>query len=111
MTRVTILEAKSFYANIWIGGSYEGAIRACRQYCLDNALCVTVTKTAFVYVGGMEDGACVRLIQYPRFPETESDLRKRALDLAWYLRTALSQRSFSIEYPDTTVYDTLAVAR
>ena len=104
-------DTKSFYANIWIGGNYDDAVRACREYCQDNALCVAVTRTAFVYVGGMEDGVCVRLMQYPRFPEDESELRKRAIDLAWYLRPKLSQRSFSIEFPDTTYYDTLAVAR
>lgn len=105
------MEAKSFYANIWIGGNYDDAVRACREYCQTHTLCVTVTKSAFVYVGGMEDGVCVRIMNYPRFPESDGALRSAAFDLAPFLRTRLNQRSYSVECPDITVYDSLEVAR
>lgn len=105
------LEAKSFYANIWIGGNHADAVRACREYCDDTPLCVTVTPTSFVYVRGMEEGVCVRLMQYPRFPEDERKIRNTAHDLAGRLLVKLSQRSYSIEFPDTTHHYSLEVAR
>jgi len=105
------MKAKSFYGNIWIGGEYASAVAACREFCQVNALCVTVTPAAFVYVGGMEDGVCVRLMQYPRFPEDESSLKDKAVRLAEHLRVRLFQRSFSIEFTDETHYDSLPVAR
>lgn len=105
------MEAKSFYANIWIGGDYDDAVRACRSFCMDVPLCVTVTKTAFVYVGGMEDGVCVRIMQYPRFVEHEENLREIARNLAKTLRDALCQRSYSIEMADTTFWESLMVER
>jgi hypothetical protein len=108
---VNTASLKSFYANIWIGGDYAEAIAACRRFCQTTALCVTVTPAAYVYVGGMEEGVCVRLLQYPRFPESEDALRNTARLLAAHLRDVLCQRSFSIEFPDVTEYDSVAVAR
>lgn len=105
------MNVKSFYANIWIGGDYSVAVQTCREHCQITPLCVTVTPTDFVYVGGMEAGVCVRIMQYPRFPESELVLRGKAWSLADRLRDALCQRSFSIEFPDTTHYDSLPVAR
>lgn len=105
------MNIKSFYANIWIGGDYRDAVRACREFCQQIPLCVTVTPASYVYVGGMEEGVCVRVMQYPRFPETEAVLRSTAWQLANRLRTELCQRSYSIEFPDTTHYDSIAVAR
>lgn len=105
------MEAKSFYANIWIGGNYDDAVRACREYTKTHNLCVTVTPTAFVYVGGMEDGVCVRIMQYPRFPESENDLRATADLLANHLRSRLFQRSYSVEFLDKTYHDALPVER
>ena len=103
--------SKSWHANIWIGGNYDDAVRACREYVQKARFCVSITKTAFVYVGGMEDGVCVRFMQYPRFPEPENELRNLAIDLAIHLRERLSQRSFSVEFPDDTVWDSLEIGR
>lgn len=90
----------AWYAMIWIGGDYQRAVQACREFCQFTPLCVTVTPTAFVYVGGMEDGVCVRLIQYPRFPKPVEEIRTVAGRLAEHLLAALCQTSYSIECPD-----------
>jgi hypothetical protein len=101
-----IKSAPSFYANIWIAGDHAQAVQACRQFCLNVPLCVTVTPTTFVYVGGAEDGVCVRLINYPRFPKEPAEIQETATALAEHLRSALCQHSYSIEYPHETVWDT-----
>lgn len=93
---------KSFYAMIWIAGDYGRAVQACREHCERVPLCVTVTPTAYVYVGGMQDGVCVRLINYPRFPASPDDIRDKASNLAEWLRRSLCQESYSVEYPDYT---------
>lgn len=85
---------------IWIGGDYAEAVQASREFCRDNPLCVTVTPTAYVYTGGMEDGVCVRLFQYPRFPKPTDEIREVAGRLAEHLLKALCQTSYSIETPD-----------
>jgi hypothetical protein len=93
--------SKTWYANIWIGGDHAQAIKTCREFCMEG-LCVTVTPTSFVYTGGMEEGVCVRLIQYPRFPRPERELMGVAIRLADALRMTLYQHSFTIETPDET---------
>lgn len=47
----------SFAVSIFIAGDPPDARRACRRYCNDVGLCVTVTETEFVYSGGAETGA------------------------------------------------------
>lgn len=100
-------EEQSYYAAIWIAGDHGHALGACRAYCMDVGLCVTVTPTIYVYTGGSEEGVCVRLINYPRFPVDQEKLKATALHLADHLRCALCQHSYSVEFPDTTVWDTL----
>lgn len=96
----------SFYANIWIAGDHARAVQACREFCMNVPLCVTVTPTTFVYVGGAEEGVCVRLINYPRFPKSLSELQETAGALAEFLRTALCQHSYTIEGPQETEWNT-----
>lgn len=101
MTICKTVMARSWYANIWIGGDHHAAVQACRQFCMEG-LCVTVTPTTFVYTGGVEEGVCVRLIQYPRFMKTESELVDTTRRLADFLRATLCQHSYSIETPTET---------
>lgn len=96
---------ESFFANIWIAGSYADAVRACREFCARGA-CVTVTPTAYVYTGGAEDGVLVRLINYPRFPKSPAEIKELALALGEHLKAALFQGSYSIEFPDVTYWYT-----
>lgn len=95
-----IKTADSFYVMIWIAGDYAAAVQACREFCMKTPLCVTVTPTAYVYTGGMQDGICVRLFNYPRFQTSPEKLADKAGRLAEWLRLALCQESYSIECPN-----------
>jgi hypothetical protein len=70
-----------------------------------------VTPTKFIYTGGAEDGVCVRLINYPRFPKTPEEIVQTASELAEFLRSVLCQWSYSIETPTTTFWQTHRVER
>lgn len=96
----------SFYATIWIAGDAAEAERICRRYCMDVGLCVTVTPTRFIYTGAAEDGVCVRLVNYPRFPVDPDNIRFMADNLADALRNGLSQWSVMIETPVETIWRT-----
>lgn len=95
--------APTWYANIWIAGDHAVALHACRSFCQEG-LCVTVTPTTYVYTGGAEEGVCVRLINYPRFPMDPVLLRVKAERLAEHLKAELFQGSYSIEFPDETAF-------
>lgn len=89
-------QAKTETAQIYIAGNYNDAVRACREYTSDIGLCVTVTPTTYVYTGGVEEGVCVGLINYPRFPSEGNQLTLKAQDLAKFLMDKLYQQSVSI---------------
>lgn len=94
----------TWYANIWIAGSLETAKATCLEFCSKVGLCVTVTPTSYVYSYGAQEGVLVRLISYPKFPESQEARESTAEALAAMLKSRLFQRSYSIEYPDRTVY-------
>jgi len=96
------LPAPSHTLTIWIAGDLAMARQVCREFCMDVGLCVTVTPTIFIYTGGEESGAAVRLINYPRFPSSPAVLWNTAETLAALLRERLCQHSYSIEGPELT---------
>lgn len=106
-----IKQEPSCYANIWIAGDHARAVQACREFCMYVPLCVTVTPATFVYVGGAEEGVCVRLINYPRFPKQPSDIQANAVALAEFLRSALCQHSYTVEGPTETMWNTTRTAQ
>jgi ferredoxin len=75
----------------------------CAQYCNEVGWCVTVTPTTYIYTNGWEDGAMVGIIQYPRFPEDESILKIKALELANRLMEELGQYRVTINFPDEVI--------
>jgi len=83
--------------SIFIAGDYNGAEAICREYCDQVGLCVTLTKTLYVYTGGQEPGIIVGLINYPRFPKTSVDILLLAEDLGKKLLQDLNQQSFTIQ--------------
>lgn len=91
--------APAYWAEIAIAGDYDDARRICRAHC-EAGLCVTVTRTTFIYTGGEQVGVLVRLINYPRFPSAPEDLFASALLLAEELRAGLYQDSFTVMTPD-----------
>ena len=91
-----ITTCETYTVEICIGGSYDDAVRLCREYCMAVGFCVTVQRAAYVYTGGMEDGVIVRCINYPRFPSSPDDLWIKAHDLADFLKAGLFQTSYSM---------------
>lgn len=79
------------------------ALAICQRYCDDVGLCVSVTRTRFVYTKGSEPGVAVGLINYPRFPVPVATIKALALELAGLLREGLRQLRVSVVFPDETV--------
>ena len=90
----------SYWVHIHIAGDKNAAVQTCRKFCTAHtSLCVTVTSTIYCYPGGAEDGVTVRLLNYPRFPESPLALLAAALNLAEALRVELAQDSYTVETP------------
>lgn len=92
---------ESYKVKLYLSGSYDDAIRACRQYVNDVGLCVTVERADYVYSYGMESGVVVGLLNYPRFPATKDQVYKKAEGLAIYLKRELCQSSVLIDDGET----------
>ena len=97
---------ETYTVEICIAGDHADAVRICRQFCMDNGFCVTVTPTTYVYTGGAEGGVIVRCINYPRFPTSPSELFAKSQALAERLRVGLCQHSFLLIAPDKTLWVT-----
>lgn len=94
--------APSFTVKIHVAGDRKIAEDICRKYCADIGLCVGIKDETFVYTYGQEEGVEISLINYPRFPDTEENIERKARDLAILLMEGLYQKSISIEDPGTT---------
>lgn len=107
---------KSFNLQIWVGlrsgyGDYIHNVQDVREICdkFVNTLddrglgdCVTITPTEFRYVKGWEPGVIVGYINYPRFPRTNDQILKKALELAEILRVKLHQQRVTVTTPETS---------
>lgn len=93
---------KTIQFSIYIGGDIDVAKQACREFCFDVGLCVTVEAVSFIYTGGEEAGVKIGLINYPRFPTNFDDLSDKATNLANVLLDRLCQNSYSIVGPHFT---------
>lgn len=88
--------------DIYMAGDSAQAKQVCREYCFAEGFCVHIEPVDFIYTGGEEAGFKVGIINYPRFPTTEGDLREKAGSLADLLMTRLCQHSYSIVGPSVT---------
>ena len=95
---------KTYWVEICMAGSIEKAKEICREYCYDVGLCVTIDPTLYIYTGGEEHGFKVRLINYPRFPDTDASIYSKALELGYKLRIGLYQDSYTIITPTNTYW-------
>jgi hypothetical protein len=93
----------TYYASIHMAGSVEKAKDVIQQWALKGA-CVQVTECDYVFTGGREPGFVARLINYPRFPKTPTEISRDARELADLLATELGQISYSIERSNVTSY-------
>ncbi len=94
------------YWTIHMAGNYDDAIRAAKKYTFEEGMCFQITKCAYVYTGGMEDGITVRVFRYPRFSRTVDELSRIVYEFAQVLANELCQKSYSIEDKYTTAYFT-----
>ena len=81
MSSVRIVAEPTFTVEIYIAGNMIDIERACAEYCRAG-LCVSIEAVKYVYTGGREDGAVVRLVNYPRFPAASADILEKAIALA-----------------------------
>lgn len=83
--------------------SQEDAYEICQEYVDSVGLCVTVTRTEFVYANGREPGIIVGLINYPRFPSTPEIIKEHALELARRLKKAFNQNRVTVICSNETI--------
>lgn len=105
--RKDFVEAHS--VSIYIAGDLPMIRHYCRKFCMEG-LCVTVTPTDFVFTGGMEAGARIGLVNYPRFPNAAEEIMKKAERLATFLIEKLHQHSALIDAPEYTTWLTRRAA-
>jgi|ERR1035437_689445 hypothetical protein len=96
MTDWSSKSCPSYRVVIYIAGNYDDILRECKKYCTDNSYCVSVAPNDYPYKYGYESGAAITLINYPRFPDEESNILGKAHDLGLQLAESLHQGSFTI---------------
>jgi len=92
---------KTYWAEILIAGDLAKLEDSIREWCMRGA-CVSVTPTNFIYTGGAQSGACVRLISYPRYPKSPEEIWLLAVDLGKFLMNKAYQKSCTIHAADKT---------
>lgn len=104
--------SKTFTANIYVGFKEmdTGLIHTidevhdiCKKYVDTIGLCVTITPTKYIYTNGNEPGACIGLINYPRFPDTDENIEIKAIKLAELFLVTFRQFKVTVVMPDRTV--------
>ena len=95
---------KTYFAKIYMAGDPATAKQIIRKMCFDVGLCVSIENVEYIYTGGEESGYCATVIQYPRFPCDESDIREKAKDLAIKLMEGTFQLSCCLVFSDETIY-------
>jgi len=104
--------SNTFTAQIFVGfkcmdtgkeSTLQDAEKICQDYVNDIGLCVSTVPTRFIYTKGNENGVCVTLINYPRYPESSYEIKERALVLAEKLKTNLDQNRVSVVFPSETL--------
>jgi len=81
---------------------YEVVEQEILEYVKIHKMCITLTKTRFIYVNGSENGVIVGLINYPRFPKSRPSLETKALNLSLFLKDRFKQKRLSVMCPDKT---------
>jgi hypothetical protein len=102
----------TFTANIYLGlrhgygedvSSVDEVRSWLQMYCNEEKLGVTLTPTEFLYVGGGEPGVIIGLINYPRFPTTIHEIKRKAIAIGQGLMKLCHQERLSIVFSDETI--------
>jgi hypothetical protein len=105
----TVTKVPTYQATIYCGmlGEQEWTAKdaedICQRFVNERSLCVTVTKTDFIYNGGREPGFIIGLINYPRFPSNPLVIKERALTLAALLKKRYQQKRVTVVCTDETI--------
>lgn len=107
---------KTFEAKIMLGLREGYTLRVrhidearalCHEFCDSERLCVTLTETTFLYPETQErrhdPGVIIGLIQDPRNPKFEFEIKEIATTLAEILKKEFKQNWVSIVFTDETV--------
>lgn len=95
--------ASSVSVKLHVAGDLETIKKICDEYCTVG-LCVTVTPTTYIFTGGREEGVTIGLINYPRFPTTQTILTNHAYSLGYKILQQTDQLSFTVEAPTAMFY-------
>lgn len=87
---------------VFLSGDRQTIDATCQAFCFSKGLCVSIESVSFVFTGGREEGAVVRLVSYPRFPASPEEIQETAKHLAVELLTACHQLSALVVGPDLT---------
>ncbi len=96
-------KTKTYTAEIYIAGDYGTAKNIIREYC-EGGACVSLEKVDYIYTHGEESGMVARLINYPRFPSTRSEIARKSMTLAMNLLFGLHQGYCTVVRGDETVF-------
>lgn len=103
----------NYEAKIWLGlrngysnkyYTYQQVTEVISKWCTERGQCVSVTPTEFFYVKndetgtGKEEGLIIGFINYPRYPQSEAEIRNRARELAVILMKKFGQYRVSITF-------------
>ena len=94
--------------DIFVAGDESVIAHACREFVLEESLCVTVEQCRYVFCGGEEPGARVGIRYYPRYKREKpyEELHGIASRLALHLLERTFQHSVMIVGPTKTEWIT-----
>ena len=104
---MTTITHPTFVVRSYLSGPIEVAKQVLREFCREVPSCATIEPTTFIYPGGEEVGYVVGMLQYPKFPLPEAEIRDRAVDLA----NLLIERTFQDSALVVTSSETLWMTR
>lgn len=99
--------APTHRTEIHIAGDLPTIQNYCRKYCSEpreftDGFCVSVLPSEILYKFGAQSGACINLVNYPRFPRSSPELTDIALDLARSLMHSCHQRTALVQTDSKT---------
>lgn len=84
--------------------SFEDVEKKIQEYVDWLGMCVTVTRTKFIYTDGNEPGIIVGFINYPRYPSNDEIITRNTITLAQLLLKFCHQRGVTVVTPTTTYW-------
>jgi hypothetical protein len=95
---------KAWWAWVYVGGDLQASEMACRKLAFPSGMCVTIKPVKYIFAGSTEDGVQIGLIQYPPFPENETDMLDKAIKIGREVAETNHQWSYSIVTPTENLF-------